>query len=61
MPHDKNGQLLQDGDMVVVRCVVKSVQAHEEYCNVTLETVEPMYPSDRKDTITVNAKQVEKV
>jgi hypothetical protein len=61
MPHDKNGKLLKVGDTVNVPCIVKSVSSGEEYCNVTLETVEPMYPSDRKDSITLNAKQVEKV
>jgi hypothetical protein len=61
MPHDKNGALISEGDKVLVRCTVKSVTPGEEYCNVTLETVEPMYPSTNKDTIVLNAKQVERV
>lgn len=60
MPHDINGQLLSEGDFVTVRCVVKAVNPFEEYCNVTLETVEPMFPGDNKSGITLNAKQVTK-
>lgn len=60
MPHDKNGVLLQVGDRVIIPAVVKSITMSEEFCNVTLETVEPMFPSDRHDTVTLNAKQVVK-
>lgn len=60
MPHDRNGKLLEAGDSVKIDAVVKSVMTGEEYCNVTVETVEPMYPGDYKTTITLNAKQVEK-
>lgn len=58
MPHDKNGNLLQNGDRVLVPCTVNQVHTGEEYCNVTLLTDEPMYPGDSKTTITLNAKQV---
>lgn len=61
MPHDKNGKLLKAGDAVLVPCVVKEVHAGEEYCNVQLETQEPMYPGEYKSGITLNAKQVVKV
>jgi len=60
MPHDKNGQLLQVGDEVYVPARVKEVQTGEEYCNVTLATAEPMYPSQSPSIITLNAKQVVK-
>lgn len=60
MPHDKNGVLLQVGDRVIIPAVVKSITMSEEFCNVTLETAEPMFPSDRHDTVTLNAKQVVK-
>jgi hypothetical protein len=59
--HDKNGVLLEVGDLVIVPCRVIEAQAHTEYCNLKLETVEPMHPSDRKDTLVVNTKQVYKV
>lgn len=60
MPHDKHGQLLQPGDVVNVPCVVESVVAQDEYCNVTLKTIDPMPPYDVPNTITLNARQVVK-
>jgi hypothetical protein len=61
MPHDKNGKQLEAGDLVTVEAKVTSVQPGEDYCNVTVETVEPMFPGDNKSTITLNTKQVAKV
>ncbi len=61
MPHDKNGQVIQAGDEVIVRCKVKEVQPGEEYCNATLEAVETMPPSGSVSTIVLNTKQCEKV
>jgi hypothetical protein len=62
MPHDKNGNLLVKGDRVSLECVVKEVTSQgEEYCNVTLETVEPMYPGTHKTVVTANAKQVVRI
>lgn len=58
MPHDRDGNPLNAGDLVTVQAVVKAVQVGDEYCNVTLETVEVMYPSENKSTLTLNAKQV---
>jgi len=60
MPHDKNGNQLKPGDQVIVRATVSDVHAGEEYCNVNLETDEPMFPGDHKTPITLNTKQVEK-
>jgi hypothetical protein len=61
MPHDKNGQVLNEGDLVSVSARVKSISTGEEYCNVMLETVEPMYPGDSSIVLSLNAKQVELV
>jgi hypothetical protein len=61
MPHDKHGQVLTVGDRVTVLATVKSVTTTEEYCNVGLETVEPMYPGETRSSLTLNAKQVERV
>lgn len=61
MPHDKNGALLVEGDRVLIPCIVRSVTTGEEFCNVTLETEEPMFPGNQKTSITLNAKQVERV
>lgn len=61
MPHDKNGHVLQAGDRVNIPCIVDAVQAGEDYCNVTLRTVDPMPPYSVPNTITLNTRQVEKV
>ncbi len=58
MPHDANGNVINKGDRVMVPCVVTDVQPGAEYCNCTLLTAYPMYPSERKDTIVVNTRQV---
>lgn len=58
MPHDKNGNLLQVGDAVLIEATVTMVSTGEEYCNVTVSTVEKMFPGDYVTTITLNAKQV---
>lgn len=60
MPHDKNGTLLQVGDVVIIEAVVKEIYASEEYCNVRMETVNPMPPYKDGTGITLNTKQVEK-
>jgi hypothetical protein len=61
MPHDKNGRLLEVGNMVTVRCKIKAIQISEEYCNLNLETETPMYPLDSRTGLSLNAKQVEKL
>lgn len=59
MPHDKNGNVLKVGDIVNVPCKIKSISMGEEYCNVELQTIEKMFPSDNTSTMNLNAKQVE--
>ncbi len=59
MPHDRDGRILEVGDLVIVYCKITSIQPTDEYCNLTLETEEPMYPADNKSTIVLNSKQVE--
>jgi len=58
MPHDRKGNLLSIGDHVVIGATVREIQPGEEYCNLNVETIEPMYPGESKSTITLNAKQV---
>lgn len=60
MPHDKNGKLLEVGDLVHVPAVVTSISMGTDYCNVSLETVEPMFPGVQKSAMALNAKQVVK-
>ena len=61
MPHDINGMKLEAGDEVVVRCTITSVQPGTDYCNLSLETVEPMFPGDHKSSFTLNGKQVQRL
>lgn len=61
MSHDKKGNEIKVGDLVNVPCRVTAVHAVEEDCNVSLETVEPLYPGDNKSPLHLNAKQVELV
>ncbi len=61
MPHDKNGVELKTGDVVTMEFVVKDVYPNVEYCSITLESVEPLYPGDVKTTLmSVNTKQIVK-
>lgn len=61
MPHDKNGKVVEVGQVVKIDFKVTAVQRGEDYCNVTLETLDRMYPGDHKSSFTANAKQVEVV
>lgn len=59
MPHDRKGNLLKVGDVVNIPCVVKNIYSGEEYCNVCVETQEPLHPGDKRNEYSLNAKQVE--
>lgn len=61
MPHDKYGNRLQVGDRVLVTCRVADIYTTDEYCNIGLETIEPMYPGTWHNGITLNGRQIEKV
>lgn len=60
MPHDKNGNLVEVGNTVMIPCKVKSITMDEQFCNLTVETIDPMPPYNDKQTITLNTKQVVK-
>ena len=61
MPHDLRDSPISVGDRVNVPCIVKAIQTGTDYCNVTLETTEKMFPGDSPSTISLNAKQTERV
>lgn len=61
MPHDKKGNPLRTGDVVAVRFTVRDVFPSEDYCNLNLETVEPMYPGEHRIALTLNTRQVERI
>lgn len=63
MPHDRNGQLLQAGDKVMIPATVKEIYSGEEFCNVSLGigSEDAHGPHNVQSSVTLNAKQVEKV
>lgn len=60
MPHDNQGTKLGVGDMVLIPAEVTAIYMAEDFCNLTVKMHLPMYPSDRQDSLTLNAKQVVK-
>lgn len=61
MPHDRKNALLAIGDKVNIPAEITAIQQGTDYCNVTLETDENMFPGIHKSTINLNSRQVEKV
>lgn len=49
--HDRNGTKLQKGDVVMVPAVIVELHETEEYCNVSLETVEGRRPDGAAERI----------
>lgn len=49
--HDRNGTPLQKGDVVLVPAVITALQAGEDYCNVSLQTVSGRRPDGSKEYI----------
>lgn len=60
MPHDKHGTALSVGDVVSINAKITAIHEGDEYCNLSLETMEPMFPSNNKSALSLNAKQVVK-
>lgn len=58
MPHDKNGKEVFPGGLVFVPARVLSVSPSNEYCNLSLETTEKMFPGDTTNSMTLNTRQV---
>ena len=54
MPHDADGVELKLNDVVTVLGRVTSLQAQEDYCNVTIQIIER--PDNMKNSITLNTK-----
>lgn len=49
--HDRNGTPLQKGNVVLIPCVITELNATEDFCNVTLQTVHGRRPDGNKETI----------
>lgn len=61
MPHDKNNSVLQVGDEVIIRAKITNLTEGEEFCNITVQTIEGRRPDGCKETFTFNTGVVEKV
>lgn len=59
--HDKNGKPLKIGDRVRMEAVITEGHAGEDYCNATIESVEPRRPDGLKERCTLNTGVLEKV
>lgn len=61
MPHDVNNKELKVGDRVLIPAVVTHIDAGEDYCNVSLETVHGRRPDGLKECISaINTGVLEK-
>ena len=60
MPHDRNGNVVAVGVIVMVPCRVKAIHLTADYCNVDLETQERMPPLGTTSTLSLNMRQVVK-
>jgi hypothetical protein len=49
--HDRNGTPLKKGDLVLIPAVITELQAGEDYCNVSLQTVSGRRPDGLKEYI----------
>ena len=50
--HDRNGTALKVGDIVMVEAVIQSLtDGSEDYCNVSLETLDGRRPDGAKERI----------
>lgn len=58
MPHDIDGSEFHVGDIVQVECKITEIHMTEEYCNISLETIQKMYPSENRTNLVLNGKQV---
>jgi hypothetical protein len=58
--HDRHGVILAHGDLVLVPARIVGTSTQDEFCNVVVETLVPMYPTTAFTTISLNARQLEK-
>jgi hypothetical protein len=49
--HDAKNRPLKVGDMVLVPCRIKEIQATEDYCNVTIESTFGRRPDGKPERI----------
>jgi hypothetical protein len=56
--HDANGKPVKVGDKVNIPATITETYATDEYCSIQVKPDHPMYPSDRRDAIVLNSRQV---
>lgn len=61
MPSDRKGEPVRVGDFVMIPAVVTEIHSQDEFINVVMETMDPMYPARHKTQIILNAHQIEVV
>lgn len=49
--HDRNGTPLKKGDIVLIEAEITELHAGEDYCNVTVKTLDGRRPDGLKETI----------
>ena len=49
--HDRNGTPLKAGDRVMLEAIITQISSTEDYCNVSLKTVEGRRPDGTFETI----------
>lgn len=49
--HDMNGTPLKVGDTVNIPCVITQLSPSEDYCNVSLETVQGRRPDNQPERL----------
>lgn len=49
--HDANGTPLSKGDIVYIPAVITELNACEDYCNVSIESVFGRRPDGKKETL----------
>lgn len=61
MPHDSNGTVICNGDIVTMSFVATDICPQEDYCNVTLKGILPEgvpFDTSMNVTVTTNTKLV---
>jgi len=49
--HDRNGNPLKKGDIVLIEAEVEDLSPTDDYCNVTLKTTDGRRPDGQVETI----------
>lgn len=49
--HDRNGTPLKKGDLVMIPAIITELSPNEDYCNVTVKTLDGRRPDGKEETI----------